>query len=161
MGFRFRRAARLGRCGSILVRAASVRFRLGEGGLLQHPVGSLRWAPQHRWAARHGPELERIPKGPTDPRPLAHRAAWRETPEPPDAVVSAGVCGAYLSCSASGEITTPIVKPSWLVISMLHFPVKDPGTGICQQLSAVCSAYQHLPANPLLSSGIQWSFCIP
>ena len=106
-------------------------------------------------------QQQRPAAAPLAPRSLAHRAAWREASEPSDAVVPAGVCGAYLSCSALGAITTPIVKPSCLVINRLHFPVPDPGTGSCQQLSAVCSSYQHLPANPLLSSGIQCSFCIP
>ena len=41
--------------------------------------------------------LDRSPNRQLAPSPLAHCPAWRETPEPPDALVPAGVRGAQLS----------------------------------------------------------------
>jgi len=46
---------------------------------------------------------------PPAPRPLAHPAAWRQTLEPPDAVVPAGVRGAQLS-GADGCRALPVLE---------------------------------------------------
>jgi len=47
---------------------------------------------------------------PLAPEPLAHRAGWREAPEPPYAVVPAGVRGAQLSWFAHDAINSPPEK---------------------------------------------------
>jgi hypothetical protein len=55
-------------------------------------------------------QQQRLPPAPLAPRPLAHRAAWREASEPADAVVPAGVRGAELSTSTRTRPTPPKEK---------------------------------------------------
>ena len=68
-----------------------------------HPEGPIR--RERGWH-----QQQRLAPAPLAPRPLAHRAAWREASEPADAVVPAGVRGAELSTSTRTRPTPPMEK---------------------------------------------------
>jgi hypothetical protein len=74
-----------------------------------HPQGNNPWLTYRQWRE------QKHPSAPLAPGPLAHRVAWGEASEPPDAVVSAGVCGAQLSRPPTTPevlITPPQPHPS-------------------------------------------------
>jgi hypothetical protein len=90
-----------------------------------HPPGLIRSVPCWKRQRHSSP-------APLAPRPLAHRAAWREASAPADAMVSAGVRGAQLSGPHSSSAaprgmsliclrpslisnSSPDSKPSWAV----------------------------------------------